>query len=84
MSSTEEQRVMANVLTRFDANGDAKITKTEVVSALLLEGLDNSTAVVLCDAIFQDWDQNNDSELSVAELTALVEKWSSYSGDASA
>lgn len=81
--SNEVQRVLRNVLDRFDTNGDSTITWDEFAAALANEGLDSATVNVLRSQVFENWDTDRNQTLSPAEIRALSEKWAGFPGDQS-
>lgn len=79
----EKTRIVANVLTRFDSNADNKITKQELVNALLLENTDAETAQLIADYVFANHDKNRDNVLTYSEIDKLAYEWAKFSGDMS-
>lgn len=81
--STEVERIVANVLQRFDGNNDGEISWSEFHAALLAEQVDEDTIVVIRQQVFANWDTNADQKLSPPEIQALAHKWASFPGEQS-
>lgn len=80
----EKQKIVANVLARFDSDGNQQITKQEFVNALLLENTDAATAQLIADYVFANHDKNRDNLLSYPEIEQLAYEWAKFPGDQSA
>lgn len=83
MSTDEVQRVLKNVLDRFDVNGDAQITWEEFAQALTNEGLDAATMEAIRSQVFSNWDKDRNNTLSPSEIRSLAETWAGFPGDQS-
>lgn len=81
--ATEVDRIITNVLQRFDADGNHEITWSEFYNALLSEGIDVATVEEMRRQVFSNWDADSNLTLSPSEIQKLAEKWASFSGDAS-
>lgn len=81
--ATEVERIITNVLQRFDTDGNSEVTWSEFHHALLSEGIDTATVEEMRRAVFSNWDADCDQKLSLPEIQKLAEKWASFSGDQS-
>lgn len=67
------EAVIDGLLTKFDANNDASITLTELLSGLNADDEHHVGLTTLIEQMVKDLDSNGDSSLGTVELTAAVD-----------
>lgn len=78
----EQQRILEDILERFDKNNDGVITLTEIMEEFNTIG-DSSTASILKDLMLANWDRDKNEILSSSEIRDMAVQWASYPGDQS-
>lgn len=78
----EQQRVLEDILERFDKNQDGVITLAEILEEFSTIG-DSKTADILKQLILQDWDLDKNEILSSSEIRAMAIEWARFPGDQS-
>lgn len=81
--ATEFERIVQNVLQRFDVDGNTEISWNEFYNALANEGVDADTITEMRAQVFANWDSDKNQRLSLQEVHTLALKWASYPGDQS-
>lgn len=78
----EQQRVLEDILERFDKNQDGVITLAEIMQEFESIG-DQGTASLLKELMLANWDTDKNEVLSSTEIRAMAIQWASYPGDQS-
>lgn len=78
----EQQRILEDILERFDKNHDGVITLSEILQEFDTIG-DPPTSALLKDLMLSNWDTDKNEILSSSEIRAMSIQWASYPGDQS-
>lgn len=85
---SESDRILSDILNRFDRNNDDMVHKSEMKQSLEEEikdkNLPHETAQIIGRSVFSNWDSDDDDKLTMSELKKLADKWACYPGDQSA
>ena len=79
----EAARILDEICNRFDGNMNDSITWDEFGAALAAEGVDEATASLIRETVFQGWDADANRVMDIDELRSLATAWSAPPGDQS-
>lgn len=79
----EAARILDQLCNRFDGDMNDSITWDEFGAALAAECVDEPTASLIRETVFQGWDANADRVMDLNELRRLATAWAAPPGDQS-